>query len=419
MDQLESYDIIVDCNTITQEIISYDGQGNPTEITNFVYTDISGTENFYDHANFTWEGRSLISITIIKTDQSTKATITYAYNDKGYRTSKTITEGATSEVTTYDLLNDKVIHESDGTSNIYYTYDSNGSIISMNKNGTDYFYLHNLQGDVIGLVDDYGSTVVNYTYDAYGNISMSTVNDNSYTYRGYRYDSEINMYYLNSRYYNPEIGRFLNSDGIIGDLGGILSTNMYAYCQNNPILYDDPTGFYIRNVTLYETDGHYVYNREYFGAAQEYKNFDKIGTGPNCYGYAIGYYDITKKLQPGETTNISLSTTNEKSYISSIEVAMKADFTYWGRNIRNITGPYSDIGENEYRIALRVTSANNAKFYGQYDYHFMVQTSAGTWASKSGFDPSIELYSWLTPKSSNAWNEKYDGEIRYYAITLP
>gem|GEM_PF-5248179 len=66
---------------------------------------------------------------------------------------------------------------------------------------------------------------------------------NSYTYRGYRYDSEIGMYYLNSRYYNPEIGRFINSDGLLGLEGDILTTNMYAYAVNNPIMNIDPSGY--------------------------------------------------------------------------------------------------------------------------------------------------------------------------------
>ncbi|MDX9697298.1 MAG: RHS repeat-associated core domain-containing protein, partial [Bacteroidales bacterium] len=95
-----------------------------------------------------------------------------------------------------------------------------------------------------------GTTVVHYVYDAYGNIIKTDVTSgyahiaaiNSYTYRGYRYDYEIGMYYLNSRYYNPEIGRLINSDGLL-DLTYMLSTNLYIYCSNNPIKYIDPLGY--------------------------------------------------------------------------------------------------------------------------------------------------------------------------------
>lgn len=66
---------------------------------------------------------------------------------------------------------------------------------------------------------------------------------NQYRYRGYRYDSEVNLYYLNSRYYNPETARFINADGNIGQVGNIQSTNMFAYCANNPVMYTDITGY--------------------------------------------------------------------------------------------------------------------------------------------------------------------------------
>ena len=89
--------------------------------------------------------------------------------------------------------------------------------------------------------------MVEYTYDAYGNISISGSGSNtigkynSLTYRGYIYDDEINMYYLNSRYYNPDTGRFLNSDGILGEVGSLGTNNMYAYRANNPVMYLDPS----------------------------------------------------------------------------------------------------------------------------------------------------------------------------------
>ncbi|MDD3865956.1 MAG: RHS repeat-associated core domain-containing protein, partial [Candidatus Izemoplasmatales bacterium] len=91
-----------------------------------------------------------------------------------------------------------------------------------------------------------GTEMVKYEYDAYGNIINSPTgilsNINPYTYRGYRYDSEIGMYYLNSRYYNPQSGFFISSDGTIGQIGDIISTNMYAYCQNNPVMFVDNEG---------------------------------------------------------------------------------------------------------------------------------------------------------------------------------
>ena len=114
----------------------------------------------------------------------------------------------------------------------------------------EYFYIRNLQGDIIGLIDKNGTEVVSYTYDTWGKpISIEgSLKDtvgvkNPYRYRGYRYDSETGLYYLNARYYNPEWGRFINADGIIGNPGELLSANMFAYCGNDPVNREDSNGY--------------------------------------------------------------------------------------------------------------------------------------------------------------------------------
>jgi RHS repeat-associated protein len=133
-----------------------------------------------------------------------------------------------------------VEERSDGTI-LYFTYDVDGSLLSMNYNGTEFVYITNIQGDIIELVDITGTSVVKYTYDAWGNIIHQTGGSlaeiNPYRYRGYRYDSETGWYYVQSRYYAPTIGRFINADGLLGEVGDPLNHNMYAYCANNPITY--------------------------------------------------------------------------------------------------------------------------------------------------------------------------------------
>ena len=116
-------------------------------------------------------------------------------------------------------------------------------------NGTEYFYLKNAQGDVTGLVDSSGTQVVAYTYDAWGNILSTTGSmadslgyTNPFRYRGYFYDTETGLYYLQSRYYNPETGRFINADGYVSTGQGILGGNMFTYALNNPLLYSDHSG---------------------------------------------------------------------------------------------------------------------------------------------------------------------------------
>ncbi|AJA46865.1 tRNA nuclease WapA [Clostridium pasteurianum DSM 525 = ATCC 6013] len=119
----------------------------------------------------------------------------------------------------------------------------------MNLNGTEYYYIRNAQGDIIGLFDKAGTQVVAYTYDTWGKLISTTGTlastvgaKNPYRYRGYRYDGETGLYYLQTRYYNAELGRFINADSYIGTPGELLSCNMFAYCGNNPVNRDDPNG---------------------------------------------------------------------------------------------------------------------------------------------------------------------------------
>ena len=116
----------------------------------------------------------------------------------------------------------------------------------MKYNGTLYYYVLNAQGDVVRIVDSSRNTVASYTYDPWGKIISSSgalADINPLRYRGYYYDSETGFYYLQSRYYDPEIGRFINADSYAStDATGLLSTNMFAYCENDPVNKSDPSG---------------------------------------------------------------------------------------------------------------------------------------------------------------------------------
>ena len=116
--------------------------------------------------------------------------------------------------------------------------------------GADYYYRKNLQGDIIGIINAAGTELVSYSYDAWGNI-LWTEDDseknlgelNPFRYRGYYYDTETGLYYLNSRYYDPRTGRFINADEVeyLGE-DAEFSCNLYAYCGNNPVMGIDPEG---------------------------------------------------------------------------------------------------------------------------------------------------------------------------------
>ena len=123
---------------------------------------------------------------------------------------------------------------------------ANNQPLAMKYNDTLYYYVLNAQGDVVRIVNSSRSVVASYTYDPWGKIisSSGTLADiNPLRYRGYYYDSETGFYYLQSRYYDPEIGRFINADSYAStDATGLLSTNMFAYCENDPVNKSDPTG---------------------------------------------------------------------------------------------------------------------------------------------------------------------------------
>ena len=207
--------------------ITYDPIGNPLT---------------YDGNTYTWQnGRELAGI------QNTEKglNISYKYTDDGIRTEKTVN----GETTTYHLDGEIVIYETKGNDTIYYQYDSNQNLIGFKLNDEQYYYIRNGQNDIIGILDNSLNQVVSYTYDTWGkliSIKDGQGNDvtnntnhigykNPYRYRGYRYDTETGLYYLQSRYYDPEMGRFINQDELTSTGQGLLEHNMYAYCNNNPV----------------------------------------------------------------------------------------------------------------------------------------------------------------------------------------
>ncbi|MBQ9714429.1 MAG: hypothetical protein IJV83_03820 [Clostridia bacterium] len=127
-------------------------------------------------------------------------------------------------------------------------YDHTG-VVAVKYNGNMYFYRKDVQGNIVAIVDSSGWLMVEYNYDAWGRhtcFDESTINlgvANPFRYRGYYYDVETGLYFLKTRYYDPEIGRFMSIDGIeYLDPETINGLNLYAYCNNNPVMNIDPNG---------------------------------------------------------------------------------------------------------------------------------------------------------------------------------
>ena len=245
------------------ESITYDEIGNPLTI---------GSKSL------TWTGRQLQSIT------DDENNISYTYNGDGLRTSKTVN----GETTNYYYNGLILAGQKSGDDTLVFMYDNNSDIFGVIYNDVEYYYIKNAQNDVIGIADTRGVVLVKYEYDAWGKINKiisrngkditnseeyeyrekydpdtgewKTVRDefgepiqfatessilarnNPILYRSYYYDKETEWYYLKTRYYSPDMCRFINADGYIQTGQSLLDKNMFAYCLNNPVNYKDANG---------------------------------------------------------------------------------------------------------------------------------------------------------------------------------
>ena len=185
----------------------------------------------------------------LKTSDDGTHKISYKYNGMGYRVEKTVVKGSSeapiTNTTRYLYEVDKVVLEVDGTNQeiAKNTYGTN--LLSREMADATVYYMYNGHGDVTMLLSDNGDLVASYYYDIWGNIIDKTESEmvsNPYRYAGYQYDEETDLYYLNARYYDAKIARFLTEDTYKGRQNDPLSLNLYTYCHNEPVMYRDPRG---------------------------------------------------------------------------------------------------------------------------------------------------------------------------------
>ena len=233
--------------------------GVETESMDFEYTNanwrdqltkVNGTTITYDKIGnplndgtwqYTWQnGRQLKSMSMSGTFAK------FVYNENGLRVQKIIqpseTDTTNAVVTKYTLHGKNVVHMTQGSNELHFFYDAQNKPVVVVYNGTPYSYVKNLQGDIVAILDSNKNAVVNYVYDAWGRpISCSGTMANTlgkinpFRYRGYVYDEETGLYYLRSRYYHVAYSRFLNADIV-------LTLHLFAYCNNNPVVYGDSEG---------------------------------------------------------------------------------------------------------------------------------------------------------------------------------
>ena len=344
------------------QTITYDGIGNPLNDGTWEYT---------------WEnGRQLASMT------RTGETWEYSYNADCLRTERS------NGTLTYDYIysGSQLIQMTVGNDTLYFTYDASGTPMSVAYNGTNYYYATNIQGDVIAILDTNGNAVVEYTYDAWGNhLSVSgTMADtlgaiNPLRYRGYVYDTETTLYYLQSRYYDPELGRFINADTYASTGQGILGNNMFSYCNNNPVMYADPSGKFI-DLDLYP-------NQQ---SAQEFTEW---------YMHA----DSDATTSDGELTLEAKLKRSIRAFATSIEFAIGFGMGFFaGASLEDYAsanvGVYNDLVRFQY-------------IDGQFDicqYHYSGYDANIAYIFSLG-DPQIETNTYLDDK--NEWVAAEQGDV--------
>ena len=218
---------------------TYDAGGNPTLLRG---------------VPLTWgEGRRLKKVSL------SWGTVDFAYDSDGKRVRKTSGNTETKYYYNGSTLSGLVRTTTGSTgtnkTTVQFVYDAEGRPFLLRLNGkTDYFYLYNGLGDVVGLIDSSNKVVVRYQYNSWGKVTSSEDTSgvflatlNPFCYRKYAYDPETGLYCLGSRYYDPEVGRFVNADDpgtIFAKPQELYNKNLYAYCDNNPIIREDVQGYF-------------------------------------------------------------------------------------------------------------------------------------------------------------------------------
>ena len=200
----------------------------------------------------------------LATASSSGTSASYTYDISGVRNGKTVN----GTVYRYNTLSGHVMRQEWDGKSIDFIYDDANQPYAMRYRSSayaapeTYYYILNVQGDVVGLMDSNGVKVVSYSYDPWGKPLDTTISTdgssseclawetaaevNPLRYRGYYYDTETGFYYLQTRYFDPAIGRFINADTFATtDITGLLSSNMFAYCENNPVMGVDYNGEFL------------------------------------------------------------------------------------------------------------------------------------------------------------------------------
>ena len=397
----------VTANGTTEDIL-YEGQTRTSDVPS------SGNPVTYYNGKdytFTWtKGRQLAKAVVAG------KTVEYTYDMSGVRTSKTV-NGTTYNYTT---LSGKVMRQQWGSKSLEFVYDDGNQPFAMiYKHGQTtelYYYVLNAQGDVIALLNADGTLAASYNYGAWGNYSVHGADGKKTTdptfighinplrYRGYYYDRETRLYYLQSRYYDFANCRFINADTFATtDTNGFLSANMFAYCENNPINGCDPSGEWVHLVVGAVLGAVANVATSYLSAKTNGENYSLLcagidaasgavsgalaASGVGLAGQVIGNaaIDVAKGILNGQTSTKEIATNaflggvggliggkgasfgNAKSIMRSGQQFAKRVFTYKD-SFRKAFGYYKKTAKTSGRVFVLSGLSKSIKYVSIYSY---------------------------------------------------
>ena len=311
----------------------------------------------------------------------------YTYDASGIRTSKTV-NGVKTECLT---AGGSILAEKKNGKWQQYLYDGSGQLMAIRYKGADYYYIRDGLMCITGLVDANGGAVVNYRYDSWGKLISITGSmagtlgkDNPYRYKGYYYDEETGMYYLKSRYYQPEICRFISADERISGIGGIMrGYNMYSYCFNNPINMIDPSGnwpAFIKNIiNAVKNTATNIVNGVKHTVQQARKFVSKyVGTAINVgkekttsrqygvvatYEKGIGY---NKNFSTGKAVNAYTNVPENPLEVWEYGSGLDININNYGLSIQK--GAENAFAFHLKNISVEVGANSLGRVYGKYTY---------------------------------------------------
>ena len=258
-------------NILQKQRFAYKDTTTPLETVTYTYGDanwrdkltaVNGSAIRYDAIGnplsdgtwtYTWQnGRQLQKM------QKSGVTAEFVYNADGLRVQKTVNGVATK----YTLHGKNIVHMTSGTDELHFFYDAQNRPAVVVYNGVPYAYVKSLQGDIVAILDENGNTVVSYGYDAWGaplwctgELATTLGTVQPFRYRGYVFDEETGLYYLRSRYYKPQLCRFINADVQICSSDEYACHNLFSYSENKPVLKFDPDGFEAITAGVLTTEG--------------------------------------------------------------------------------------------------------------------------------------------------------------------